>query len=53
MWSHLLLLCSVMVLKKLDDELLTEYIKALRYLALEEDMKVIVEPHEHKKLVRT
>ena len=42
-----------MVLKKLDDELLTEYLKALKFLALEEDMKVIVEPHEHQKLVRS
>ena len=40
-----------MVLKKLDDELLNEFIKALKYLALEEKMKVIVEPHEFEKLV--
>lgn len=42
-----------MVLKKLDDELLGEFVRALSLLALNEKMKVIVEPHEHEKLVRS
>lgn len=43
---------SVMVLKKLDDELLGEFVRALSLLALNEKMKVIVEPHEHEKLTK-
>lgn len=43
--------CSVLVLKKLDDENLAEFIKALRHLAQEELLTVVVEPHEYDKLV--
>lgn len=44
------LLCSVMVLKKLGDEQREAFLKVLRFLGQEEDMRVIVEPHEYLKL---
>ncbi len=40
-----------MVLKKLGDELMEEYIDVLRFLGEDEGMTVIVEPHEHMALV--
>lgn len=43
--------CSVLVLKKLDDEHLQEFIKALRHLVEDENLTVVVEPHEYEKLV--
>ena len=41
---------SVMVLKKLGDEQREAFLKVLRFLGQEEDMHVIVEPHEYLKL---
>ena len=43
--------CSVLVLKKLGDELLADYVRVLRFLGAEEGMRVVVEPHEYLKLV--
>jgi NAD+ kinase len=42
----------VMVLKKLGDELMEEYVDVLRYLGEELGMRVVVEPHDHPVLVR-
>lgn len=41
-----------MVLKKLGDELTGEFHKVVEYLGREQSMQVIVEPHEHEKMVR-
>jgi hypothetical protein len=41
-----------MVLKKLGDELMEEYVDVLRYLGEELGMRVVVEPHDHPVLVR-
>lgn len=43
-------LCSVLVLKKLGDEQWDSYLRVLRYLGKEENMRVVVEPHEYLKL---
>lgn len=43
--------CSVMVLKKLGDELTGEFHKVVEYLGHEQSMQVVVEPHEHEKMV--
>lgn len=40
----------VMVLKKLGDELMEEYVDVLRYLGEELGMRVVVEPHDHAVL---
>ncbi|KAL4446755.1 hypothetical protein ABPG77_007999 [Micractinium sp. CCAP 211/92] len=40
----------VMVLKKLGDELMEEYIDVLRYLGEELEMRVVVEPHDYQAL---
>ena len=40
----------VLVLKKLGDELLNEFVEVIRYLGNEEGLRVIVEPHEYLKL---
>ncbi|BDA47453.1 NAD kinase 2, chloroplastic [Coccomyxa sp. Obi] len=40
----------VLVLKKLGDEQWDSYLRVLRYLGKEEDMRVVVEPHEYLKL---
>ena len=39
-----------MVLKKLGDEQRPAFLRVLRFLGQEEDMHVIVEPHEYLKL---
>lgn len=39
-----------MVLKKLGDEQREAFLRVLRFLGQEEDMHVIVEPHEYLKL---
>lgn len=43
--------CSVMVLKKLGDELTHEFHSVVHYLGHQQGMQVVVEPQEHKKLV--
>ena len=43
--------CSVMVLKKLGDELMPEFHSVVEYLGAEQGMQVVVEPHEHAKMV--
>ena len=43
---------SVMVLKKLGDELMPEFHSVVEYLGAEQGMQVVVEPHEHEKMVR-
>ncbi len=43
--------CSVMVLKKLGDGLTEEFHKVVEYLGIEQSMQVVVEPHEHQKMV--
>ncbi|KAI3434837.1 hypothetical protein D9Q98_002892 [Chlorella vulgaris] len=40
----------VMVLKKLGDELMEEYVDVLRYLGEDLGMRVVVEPHDHPVL---
>ena len=40
-----------MVLKKLGDELTEEFHKVVEYLGHEQSMQVVVEPHEHQKMV--
>ena len=40
----------MMVLKKLGDEQREAFLRVLRFLGQEEDMHVIVEPHEYLKL---
>lgn len=40
-----------MVLKKLGDELMEEYVDVLRYLGEDLGMRVVVEPHDHPVLV--
>jgi hypothetical protein len=42
---------SVLVLKKLGDELLADFVRVLRFLGAEEGMRVVVEPHEYIRLV--
>ena len=42
---------SVLVLKKLGDELLVDFVRVLHFLGVEEGMRVLVEPHEYLKLV--
>ena len=42
---------SVLVLKKLGDELLADFVRVLQFLGVEEGMRVLVEPHEYIKLV--
>ena len=42
---------SALVLKKLGDELLAEFVRVLQFLGVEEGMRVLVEPHEYIKLV--
>ena len=42
---------SVLVLKKLGDELLADFVRVLHFLGVEEGMRVLVEPHEYLKLV--
>ena len=41
---------SVLVLKKLGDELLVDFVRVLQFLGVEEGMRVLVEPHEYLKL---
>jgi hypothetical protein len=41
-----------MVLKKLGDELMEEYLEVLRYLGTELRVAVVVEPHDYEQLVR-
>ena len=43
--------CSVMVLKKLGDELIPDFHAVIEYLGAEQGMQVVVEPHEHEKMV--
>ena len=43
---------SVMVLKKLGDELMPDFHNVVEYLGKEQGMQVVVEPHEHAKMVR-
>lgn len=43
--------CSVMVLKKLGDELMPDFHSVVEYLGKEQGMQVVVEPHEHAKMV--
>ena len=43
--------CSVMVLKKLGDELMPDFHSVVEYLGVEQGMQVVVEPHEHAKMV--
>lgn len=45
------LCCSVMVLKKLGDELMPDFHAVVEYLGMEQGMQVVVEPHEHAKMV--
>jgi hypothetical protein len=40
-----------MVLKKLGDELMEEYVDVLRYLGEDLGMRVVVEPHDYAALV--
>jgi hypothetical protein len=40
-----------MVLKKLGDGLTEEFHKVVEYLGIEQSMQVVVEPHEHEKMV--
>lgn len=40
-----------MVLKKLGDELMPDFHAVVEYLGLEQGMQVVVEPHEHAKMV--
>lgn len=40
-----------MVLKKLGDELMPDFHSVVEYLGKEQGMQVVVEPHEHAKLV--
>lgn len=40
-----------MVLKKLGDDLMPEFHSVVEYLGVEQDMQVVVEPHEHAKMV--
>lgn len=47
----MLLICSVLVLKKLGEELFQELLEVINYLARVEKVRVIVEPHEFKALV--
>lgn len=47
----LCLCCSVMVLKKLGDELMPDFHSVVEYLGVEQGMQVVVEPHEHAKMV--
>ena len=42
---------SVMVLKKLGDELMPEFHSVVEYLGGKQGMQVVVEPHEHAKMV--
>ena len=51
-YAHLSPHCSVMVLKKLGDELMEEYLEVLRYLGTELRVAVVVEPHDYEQLVR-
>ena len=44
--------CSIMVLKKLGDELTHEFQSVVHFLGHEQGMQVVVEPQEHDKLVR-
>ena len=46
-----LCVCSVMVLKKLGDGLTEEFHKVVEYLGIEQSMQVVVEQHEHEKMV--
>lgn len=41
-----------MVLKKLGDELVAEFLEVVRFLGEEQGMRVLVEPHEYANLVR-
>lgn len=43
--------CSVLVLKKLGNELFDEFIKVVNYLGKVEGMRIIVEPQEYEALV--
>ena len=43
---------SVMVLKKLGDDLWDEFVDVINFLGRQEGLKVVVEPHEYQKLVR-
>ena len=42
---------SVMVLKKLGDELMPQFHSVVQYLGAEQGMQVVVEPHEYEKMV--
>ena len=44
-------LCSVLVLKKLGNDLFEEMIEVINYLGKVEGMRVIVEPQEYEALV--
>jgi hypothetical protein len=48
---HWRALRSVLVLKKLGDELLADFVRVLRFLGAEEGMRVVVEPHEYIRMV--
>ena len=40
-----------MVLKKLGDELMPQFHSVVQYLGEKQGMQVVVEPHEHEKMV--
>ena len=40
-----------MVLKKLGGGLTEEFHEVVEYLGIEQSMQVVVEPHEHEKMV--
>jgi len=43
--------CSVMVLKKLGEELMEEYISVLRFLGEDQGLRILVEPNDFAELV--
>ena len=45
--------CSVLVLKKLGNALLEEFVSVIKYLHSEERLNIIVERHMHQELVRS
>ncbi|CAD7703844.1 unnamed protein product [Ostreobium quekettii] len=44
---------SVMLIKKVGDELMNEFIQVLQYLGEEEDMQVVVEPDMYTRLAKS
>ena len=49
--ASMLRVCSVMVLKKLGDGLSKEFHEVIQYLGREQNLQVVVEPHEYDKMV--